>query len=486
MGPPEGGTPNEVRALAWLLFFAILGALLVRLYPDADQQDSAYHFLFARWAREHPSYFVSVWARPLFTAAYWLPAQMGHAGAKLFTLGLALGTAWQSFRVARELGLRRAEMAVPLLFLQPSFFLLSTANYTETLFALVFVIGLRLHLAGRVRAGMLAASLLILARPEGLFIGVLWGLWAMRAMGWRRGMRAAPMLACGMALWWLAALAITGDPQWIRRDWPADWRIDGKANGTGPIWWYLAQLPLIAGPLLLPPFLLGLWRSVRRREFIEGASAFGLLLLAHALMYWRGWFGSAGYARYLVCVSPAVALLSLLGWNRCMERLPGRARPAIGVAAVALSLLACLVYVDGWKPTRDARAIEAMHAWFLRNERPVAFLINSQGYARVLFDRDVWEKPAFTNRREENLALIRRAPAQTLVLWDADTGPRFYGLGAEDFEAAGFRPLHAETFRLEGLLFPYPWSWNQFGGARVQRMTLLYKESEQQFKPRDQ
>ncbi|MDX2032086.1 MAG: hypothetical protein SF339_15535 [Blastocatellia bacterium] len=466
---------SEFRALAWLLFFAMLGGLLVILYPDADQQDSAYHYLFARWAGRHPAYFVSVWARPLFTTLYFLPAQLGHAATKLFTLAICLAAGWQTVRVAEALGLARAEMAVPLLFLQPSFFLLSTANYTETLFALVFVIGLRLHFAGRVRAGMLVGSLLILARPEGLFLGILWGLWAMRARGWRRGLLEGPMLASGMLLWWLAALAITGDPQWIRRDWPPDWQVDGKANGTGPLWWYLAQLPLIVGPLLLAPFLLGLRRALRRREGLECASAFGLLLIAHALMYWRGWFGSAGYARYLVCVSPAIALVTLTGWNRCLARLPGRVRPASGATALALSLLACLLYLDGWKPTRDARAIEAMHAWFLRNERPVAHLINSQAYARVLFDRDVWEKPAFTNRREENLALLRRAPAQTLVLWDDDTGPKFYRIGPADFEAAGFRTLHSREFRLHGRLFPLPWDRNQFGGTRVQRMTLLYK-----------
>ncbi len=459
----------------WLLFFGLVGALLIGLYPDADQQDSAYHYLFARWAGRHPAYFVSVWARPLFTTLYWLPAQAGYDAARLFTLGIALAAGWQTARVAQAQGLARAELAVPMLFLQPSFFLLSTGCYTETLFALVFAIGLRLHLAGRVRAGMLVGSLLILARPEGLFLGVLWGVWGLCALGWRRGLVAGPLPAGGMLLWWGAALAITGDPQWIRHDWPPDWQVDGKANGTGPLWWFLAQLPLIVGPLLLPPFLLGLWRALRRRELPEAASAFLLLFVAHSLMFWRGWFGSAGYARYLVCVSPAIALLSLAGWNRLCERIPRRTRLAIAAPAAALSLLACLLYLDGWKPSRDARAIQTMHAWFRQHEHPVAQLIHSQAYARILWDRDVWEKPSLGSQREENLAVLRRAPAGTLVLWDDDTGPRFFRLRPEDFEAAGFQTLHAQTFRLPGLLFPLPWERSQFGAVREQRMTLLYK-----------
>src|SRR6266508_3092969 len=168
------------RALAWLAFFAAIGLALVLLYRDSDQQDSGYHFLFARWAHRHPRYFVGVWARPLFTLLYFPFAQFGYASAKFFTVIISLATAWQTFRLARQIGFDRAEMAIPLLFLQPSFFLLSSTVLTETLFALIFVIALRLHHAGRINARVLIAHVLILVRPEELFIGVLWGVALLR------------------------------------------------------------------------------------------------------------------------------------------------------------------------------------------------------------------------------------------------------------------------------------------------------------------
>ncbi|HEY6399832.1 MAG TPA: hypothetical protein VI479_00395 [Blastocatellia bacterium] len=167
------------RALAWMTVFAAVGVALVLLYRDADQQDSGYHFLFARWGRRHPQYFIGVWARPLFTLLYFPIAQFGYAAAKFFTVIISLATAWQTFRLARQIKFDRAEMAIPLLFLQPSFFLLSSTTMTETLFALVFVIALRLHLSGRIKLGMVVASLLILIRPEGFFIGLLWGIWVL-------------------------------------------------------------------------------------------------------------------------------------------------------------------------------------------------------------------------------------------------------------------------------------------------------------------
>ncbi|MGH9835775.1 MAG: hypothetical protein ACRD9Y_22380, partial [Blastocatellia bacterium] len=225
-----------LRALIWLAVFAAIGVALVLLYPDADQQDSGYHYLFARSAHRHPHYFVSVWARPLFTLLYFFPAQLGYAATKLFTVAISLATAWQTFRLARQIHFDRVELAIPLLFLQPSFFLLCSTVLTETLFALLFVVALRLHLSGRIKAGMIVASLLILVRPEGFFIGALWGLWVLfvvppsggtlggielsiKTFRLKAGLQTL-LLASGMALWWMAAYLITGDPLWIVHDWP--------------------------------------------------------------------------------------------------------------------------------------------------------------------------------------------------------------------------------------------------------------------------
>lgn len=479
--------------MIWLAVFAAIGIALAALYYDADQQDSGYHFLFARWAYHHPHYFVSVWARPLFTLIYSLPAQLGYGTAKLFTVVVSLTTAWQTFRLARQIKFARAEMAVPLLFLQPSFFLLSSTVLTETLFALVFAVALRLHLSGRIKLGMLVASLLILVRPEGLFIGVLWGLWVLfgtefvvppsggsgsrtKPFRLKVGLQT-PFLASGMVLWWLAAYLITRDPLWIVHDWPPDWRPDGRANGAGPIWRYVVLLPLIIGPVLVAPFIVGLWRLLKRREFICGVSAFLILFAAHSLMFWRGWFGSAGYARYFVCVAPAIALITLAGWNELAERRArffNAARNSFSAAALALSFVICVFYVDGWRFTRDAQAIEEMAEWFRAHERPVARLICSQAYMRIVFNRDHWESPALTSDRERNLEAINQWPRQTLIFWDEETGPKWYGLRAEDFESAGYVRLKSQAFKLEGRFFRLP--WDRFGGPRLQRMHLLYKE----------
>lgn len=495
----------------WLAVFALIGVALTLLYHDAEQQDSAYHFLFARWAWEHPVYFVSVWARPLFTLVYFPASQLGYPAAKLFTVFLSLAAAWQTFRLAKQLGFRRAALAVPFLFLQPAFFALSSVVMTETLFALLFAVALRLHLSGRVKSGMLVASTLILVRPEGFFIGTLWGIWFLfgvqssgenpitqflnlRSTGRLKALLKPPiqsllplLLASGMFVWWLAAYWLTGDKLWIVHNWPSDWRMDGQANGTGPIWWYAAQLPLIAGLPLTVPFLAGLWQLIQQREFICGTSSFLTLFVLHSIMFTGGWFGSAGYARYFVCVSPVIALITIAGWNRLADW--GDAKGIrnlrhLGTLALVLSALACFVYIDAVRFTRDARAVDAMSAWlhihhpelFEPDSGRISRVICSQAYTRILLDRDPWEKPSFTANQDDNVKLLRQSPVGTLVLWDEETGPKWYRLQAKDFEAAGYERLNSQDFKLEGWFVRL--KWNRIGGPRLQRMHWFYKSSD--------
>jgi len=496
MGEAESVEMNRrqsVRPAVWmggtlLLGGALLlGLLQIGLYPDADQLDSGYHYLFARWAWTHPEYLLSVWARPLFTLSYSFAAQWGYIGARVFTLGICLLTAQQTWRLARRLGLPSPEMVIPLLFLQPAFWELSTGVYTEPLFALLFVIALRLRAEGRDFAAILTVSLLILVRPEGFFIGVLWGAWETSAgflarmkeagrgmIPWKK-LGQSLFLALGMAIWWGVAWLMTGDGLWIPHNWPPDWNPSSQANGTGPLWWYVLLLPMIIGPFFLPSFIAGMIALWRQRCFTLGVSAFLTIFIVHSVLFSRGWFGAAGYARYFVCVAPATAVIALAGWQWLSTFLPGRRR---AIALIA-SLIFCLGFTDLLRHGRDARAIDEIHADFTRVQSatpgsfPVTRLVNSQPYMRIAFDRDHWEMPGLSGDRRQNIEMIGGLASGTLVFWDQETGPDWYHLTARDFTDAGFELMVSREYRLPGRIFGrlryYPFD------ARRQTFYILYK-----------
>src|SRR5215471_11685572 len=261
---------SRLQIWHWLVLLGATGVAMALIYPDSFQQDGGFHFLYARSAWKHFGMFVEVWPRPLFTFIYSFPAQLGYLPAKLLTVVITLITAYQTFRLAQQLQLERPAWVAPFLFLQPSYLMLSADTMTEPLFALILVVALRLHEMKREFAGMAVASLLILARPEGFFIGVLWGIWILldrtstRTL-WQR-LASTITLASGAFVWWLFALLLSGDPLFIRNNWPPEWGVTTAADRAGTFWDYAHRLPNIAGPLLFPLMLLGLIAALFRRR----------------------------------------------------------------------------------------------------------------------------------------------------------------------------------------------------------------------------
>jgi hypothetical protein len=486
--------PSRFQAYLWLIICAAAGLAMAFLFIDSWELDGGHHYLFARWSWTHPELFVGVWSRPLFTLLYAFPALAGYLPAKLFSVLICLVIAHQTWRLAEDLKIERAPAVIGFLWLQPMFFLYCADNMTEPIFALVYVLALRLHHLGRVKAGMIVASLMILARPEGFFLGLLWGTWvlaeALPADGrtWSiRSLRfgaasAIPLLATGAFIWWLAALIITRDPLFIRNNWPPNWSVTGSAFGTAMLYAYPIRLPEIVGLFMLPPFLYGLIHLLQHRKLFTLTSAFLLLFILHTILRAYGLFGSAGYPRYMLSVSPAIALITLVGWNQMAISFAHRSpffRSACAVILLGASAYANFVYADCIELARDARAIAQIHSWFqVRQEQfTITRFIFSEPYACILFNRDPWENPIFTRNREDDMNLLRDSPPGTLIYWDERVGPKWLGLKAADIEEAGYVLLHSQSFVLKGYFVNR--SWFGYGGPRRQTIYLFYKPPEE-------
>src|SRR5260370_7335245 len=125
---------------------ALLGVALIFLFPGCPEQDTEYHFLEARSVWSNPWLFVDVWGRPLYTTSYALPALLGFTSARFFAVGIGVAIAWQTWRLACDLRLKRAWLAIPLLLGQPGFFDLFPDLLPEPLFPFLFLVSLRLLL----------------------------------------------------------------------------------------------------------------------------------------------------------------------------------------------------------------------------------------------------------------------------------------------------------------------------------------------------
>ncbi len=454
----------------WLAGFGLTFAALALIYRDSYQQDGGTHFLGARWAWKHPDMFVDVWGRPLFTFVYAFPALFGYAAAKLLTVGVACASAWLTFKVAQRLGVEWPSAVIPLVLLQPSYFLIASDTMTEPLFACILAGALLAQASGRVRMALIVISLLPIVRPEGFFIAPFWAIYVLAQD--RRHLPWIPMLGIGTAAWWLAALAITGDPLWIVHNWPPTWQGASPYLGATTLahraMSYVARLPEIAGPFTMFLVPIGLYVCLRKRAWLA-AGLFLFLLVLHGALWTAGKFGTAGYPRYLVCVAPALALVMLEGWGLLARRV-GRWATPLACASVAVSACFCLLYVDACVYTRDGRAVEDAVAELRKQPVKIDRLVWSQAYMCILLDQD----PRGREPMPELRTRLRDLPSRTLIFWDGETGPAWYGVGPADFAQAGFRKLFSRDYELTGILSRR--TFFGYGGVRKQSMHLYYRD----------
>ncbi len=477
-----------------------LSVALVVLYPDSYQQDGGTHFLYARSAWKYPWYLVDVWGRPLFTLLYSVPAILGgYPTAKLLTVVIAAATAWQTWRLAITYELTRPALVIPFLWLQPSFLLLSGDTMTEPLFALLLVCALRLQYAGRRAPAALLISATTLARPEGFFLCGAWALWVLLQ---RRDpgpyvmiekFLVIVLLAVGPLAWWLAAMLITNDPLFIAHNWPPNWSPTVATYGHGSLSNYIARGREIVGPLFIYPFIIGVVVAAMRPRLRAALAITTGFFILHSILWATGRFGSAGYPRYFVCVSPAIALITLLGWDilsdaivSALSRVGRPLTTGLAAAVIAVSLVCAVCYVDDMPWARDAKLVDAAYSWFRSHPRPVIRFAASQAYMCIQFDCDLTQRVVTPAPRAQVLAALTAAPPGTLVVWDADTGPAFYdGVTASDIIAAGYDSIHVDSDSLAGIILPKldngrfvpivaPWGW---GGKRAQTIWLLYRST---------
>ena len=361
---------------------------------------------------------------------------------------------------------------------------------------------------------MLVASLLPLARPEGVFVCLFWGLWVAgverrdrrdrRERREREEMSDWPstagrvtnrlgsivILASGVVIWWLAALLLTGDPLFILHNWPATWHTDMYGHGTFLSYGQRAQE--FAGVILIVPFLVGLFRGFRSWSFSLVTSVFLVLFLLHSIFVKYGLFGEAGFPRYMVSVAPAIAVLTLEGWNTIFSvKILRRFAVIAGWVVVIFSILQSVHYLDSMIWARDAFAIDDLdREWRPRMDpnvearmdanKLVPGLIWSNAGMCILLNRDLKDSPPAGNR-EKLLALLEKAPSGAVVFWDSEIGPNWFGTTSGEIEGHGYKLLTSRHYSLPALIFPpgrFPWIAWLFPAIRSREieLSLLQKQ----------
>lgn len=307
--------------------------------------DDLTHYLYAKWAWTWPIYLLDHWGRPGFTTLYFPAAALGWTACRILSAALSAAGGWFAFRIAEHCGLRQAWAAVLLTWAQPLYFQLSQTTLTETPLAFYLGAAVLLALRGRWGASSAVLSIGLVTRHEAIVFVPIWlyfahkqgvALWRLWPIVW------APMVV--NALLWqfgettIAELYFRPRPssQYGRDGWLSF--VARTMHAWGPGVSALAFSGLLAVrkrgsgsifrlELSLPPMFV--------------AASVAAYFIAQTVVRVFGLFDSGGYARFLVPISPLVAVMALLGWNELVSaarKARRRSTPRLAAAFVILWL----------------------------------------------------------------------------------------------------------------------------------------------------
>ena len=345
------------------------------------EADGVTHYLYARFAFSTPAYFADVWARPVRVLLHAIPAQLfGLFGVRATSLACALAVAWLTFAIARRLGWRRPQLAGFFVLAQPLLFLHSFSELTELPFALLAAVAFLLLLDRRWPWFAIVCGAMPAARPE----GVAFLLLAVVLLLLHRRARWLPLVALPILAWNTAGWILWGTNAgpWHR------WLIDQfpyaaeSLYAAGPWWRYLAVLPTVVSPLVVPAVLIGTVGTFRRAPgetsintrvplvgslpdcWLIALIPWGILAV-HSYLHARGRMSSSGEPRYLLSAAPYWALLAHRGWLLIADRFELRRPERWAVAIALLPIVIDLTYpVLPLRPQPDARLAERIAAWY--------------------------------------------------------------------------------------------------------------------------
>lgn len=357
-------------ALAAFVAAIVLGVLSDGVHHDDDLA----HFLMARWARVFPEYLLHFWARPGFTLPHAAVAWIGATATawtlcRMLSAGCTLASTLLAIRVADRLSVRPLWAVSLACTAQPIAMLLSYTTLVENIAGLYVIAGVAALVSGRPVLGSLLLSPALITRYDAAVLLPVW--WLALASGdlqlgrrlhpSERDTRRPPSLRCravaALACLWAPAihqallvfllnanpLAAFGSPRGSSQYMPA-----------GPFV-FLPQLFLAIPPVMAALAVVGSARLAASGRWLVPAMA-GVFTAAHLILRSSGLYASGGFARFLVTVSPLVAILVAAGlpgpaasgaWSRSESYVRfSRRRSLWRTTAAAFLLVAATVWVE--------------------------------------------------------------------------------------------------------------------------------------------
>lgn len=318
------------------LFFCSLISLgtLIFFNGTGKEADSISHYLYSRYAFEHPELFFNHWAKPLYTLIFAPIAQLGFGAVKFFNALISIGTAYFIIQIAKKHNLQNAGLAACFYFLFPLSYLTTFSGLTEPLFAFFLTASIYLCFKKKLAFAALILSFTPFIRSEGLIFLGIFGLYFFI----HKNYKAIALLFTAHFLYAIVGYFYYADLLWVFREIP--YTALDSPYGEGNFFHYFHQLNSALGIPLYILFWFGFLfllidshqkKSYKSPAFLLICLGFASFFVAHTIFWTYGIFNSMGLRRVFAAVTPLMAFIALLGFNRITYLLPIRFRKMVQI-----------------------------------------------------------------------------------------------------------------------------------------------------------
>lgn len=354
-----------------VLFIYAALAVFSAFYFDGtgDSGDSIHHYLFAKYAPQHPALFFNHWAKPLFVLLASPFAQFGFIGMKLFNVLISLLSIFFTFKSAEKLNLKQPQLAAVFMMLMPLNYVLTFSGLTEPLCALFVAAALYYTLTQKHFVACLILSFMPFVRSEGLLIMGVFAGYLLLVKQWKY----LPLLITGHVVYSLAGALAHSDVLWVFNKIPYA-RLSSN-YGHGTLTHFFEQLTYVVGVPLYVLFWLGviaiIYKSLKQQSNLQMQililGGFVCFFVAHSLFWYLGIFNSMGLKRVFIGVAPLMALIALTGYVFLTEELLHKNIKIKNAVQIVV-----LVYILIFPFTGNPAAINWKKQMHLRDEQALA------------------------------------------------------------------------------------------------------------------
>ncbi len=440
---------NSSAAAMAMLLVAVVDLFVSRtMSVPAGGQDSWNHYLYARWAWQHPELLLDQWGKPFFTALAMPFAQWGIGAVLLLNHLCVLATAWLSYLTARKLGLKNPWMVIFLFAWQPIVLANTHSALTEPSNALVLVWICYLFAGNRWKTATIVASFLPVIRSEGfVLLGAI-----LVFLAFRKRWRYMPWAAVGVALYGVVGAIIHKQWNWliVQNPYVRQETDGGFDAGHGSFWHYAMHQREIMGIIVAVLCLVSLafvvlyvFKRLNKKTPAPNSQIalwlwwplLGFFFVAHSVLWWKGAMGSHGLVRVFVTVSPIMALLSMYSLDLIMRvEIQFLNRLLKGLVSVGMFLVAFpgadLPYPWGWRhvcPEGKYSIAQALK-WIKTSPYANGVLVHQLPAINVSYDLDPWGAETQLHPKSATGEWLSPKPvnewpkeSRTLSIWSVDT-----------------------------------------------------------------